>query len=135
MLQTVEIKKGLQVGFDDLVQSISRLNTAELTTFFEHLNRVIGSPKSPSPLGAEAVLLKQIKAIIPASVVRRFKELQTKRNNDTLSEKEQEEMLLITDFIEEKSAERVVLLASLAGIRQVSLPELVKQINLKDYHA
>ena len=134
-MQTVEIKKGLQVGIDDLVQGISRLNTAELTTFFEHLNRVIGGQKSPSPLGEETVLLKQIKAIIPASVIRRFKELQTKRNNNTLSEKEQEEMLLITDFIEEKSAERVALLAALAKIRHVSLPDLVKQINLKDFHA
>jgi hypothetical protein len=135
MMQTVEIKKGLQVGIDDLVLSISRLNTAELTTFFERLNRVIGGQKSLSPFGEEALLLKQIKAIIPASVIRRFKELQTKRNNNTISEKEQEEMVLITDFIEEKSAERVVLLAALAKIRQVSLPDLVKQINLKDYHA
>lgn len=134
-MQTVEIKKGLQVGIDDLVQGISRLNTAELTTFFEQLNRVIGGQKSPSPLGQEAVLLKQIKAIIPASVIRRLKELQTKRKGNTLSEKEQEEMLLITDFIEEKSAERVVLLAALAKIRQVSLPDLMKQINLKNYHA
>jgi hypothetical protein len=36
---------------------------------------------------------------------------------------------------EEKSAERVVLLATLAKIRQVSLPDLVKQINLKNYYA
>ena len=134
-MQTVEIKKGLQVGIEDLVQGISRLNTDELTSFFEHLNRVIGGQKSPTPLGEEAILLKQIKAIIPASVIRRLKELQTKRYDNTLSEKEQEEMLLITDFIEEKSAERVVLLAALAKIRQVSLPDLMKQINLKNYHA
>lgn len=134
-MQTVEIKKGLQVGIEDLVQGISRLNTAELTSFFEHLNRVIGGQKSPTPLGEEAILLKQIKAIIPASVIRRLKELQTKRYDNTLSEKEQEEMLLITDFIEEKSAERVVLLAALAKIRQVTLPDLMKQINLKNYHA
>ena len=38
-------------------------------------------------------------------------------------------------FIEEKSAERIALLAALAEIRQISLPELVKQIPLRDYHA
>lgn len=124
-MQTVEIKKGLQVGFDDLVQSVSRLNTAELTAFFEKLNHAIGGQKSP--LGEEAILLKQIKAIIPMSVIRRFKELQVKQHDNTISEKEAEEILVITDFIEEKSAERIELLAALSKIRQIPLSDLVKE--------
>ena len=134
-MQTVEIKKGLQIGFDDLVQSVSRLNTAELTAFFEKLNHVIGGQKSLPPFGEEAILLKQIKAIIPMSVIRRFKELQMKQHNNTISEKEEEEILVITDFIEEKSAERVELLAALAKIRQIPLSDLVKELQLKNYHA
>ena len=134
-MQTVEIKKGLQVRFDELIQSISRLNTAELTSFFEQLNNTLGNQKQPSPYGEEALLLKQIKEIIPTSLIRRFKELQTKQNNNTLSEKEQEEIILITDFIEEKSAERVTLLAVLAKIRKISITDLVKQLDLKNFHA
>ena len=134
-MQTIEITKGLQVGFDDLVKGISRLNTVELTSFFEQLNQVIGGQKPLPKPAEEAILLKKIKALIPASVIRRFKVLQAKRHNHTISEKEMEEILLITDFIEEKSAERIALLATLAEIRQISLPELVKQIPLKDYHA
>ncbi len=134
-MQTVEIKKGLQVGFDDLVQSVSRLNTAELTAFFEKLNHIIEGQKPLLPFGEEAILLKQIKAIIPMSVIRRFKELQVKQHDNTISEKEQEEILVITDFIEEKSAERVKLLAALAKIRQIPLPDLVKKLQLKNYHA
>jgi hypothetical protein len=123
-MQTIEIKKGLQVRFEDLVQGISRLNTVELTTFFDQLNQVISGQKSVAPFSEEAILLKQIKAIIPSSVVRRFKELQTKQHNNTISEKEYEEICMITDFIEEKSAERIVLLAALAKIRQIPLTEL-----------
>jgi hypothetical protein len=78
----------------------------------------------------EVILLKKIKAMIPLSVVKRFKELQTKQQNNTISEKEYAEIIVITDFIEEKSAERVALLAELAKIRQVPLIELVKQIPL-----
>ena len=69
------------------------------------------------------------------SVIRHFKELQTKQHNNTISKKEQEEMLLVTDFIEEKSAERVALLAALAKIRQVSITDLAKQLQLKNYRA
>ncbi len=134
-MQTVEIKKGLQVRFDDLIQGISRLNSAELAAFFEQLNRTISGQKSMPPLGEEAVLLKQIKSLIPASIIRRFKELQNKQYKNTISDKEKEEILLITDFIEEKSAERVALLARLATLRQVPLTELVKQFPLKNYHA
>ena len=134
-MQTVEIKKGLQVQFDDLIQGISRLNTTELTTFFEQLNRTISGQKPLPPIGEETVLFKKIKSLIPASVIRRFKELQNKQHNYIMSEKEQEEILLISDFIEEKSAERVALLAALAKIRQVPLTELVKLFPLKNYHA
>jgi hypothetical protein len=123
-MQTIEIKKGLQVRFEDLVQGISRLNTVELTTFFDQLNQVMGGQKSVASLNEEAILLKQIKDIIPSSVVRRFKELQTKQHNNTISEKEYEEIRMITDFIEEKSAERIVLLGALAKIRQIPLTEL-----------
>jgi hypothetical protein len=134
-MQTANINKGLQIGFDDLVQSVSRLNTSELTTFFERLNHTISGQKSLSSFGEEAILLKQIKTIIPASVIRRFKELQTKQCNHSISEKEQEEILAITDFIEDKSAERIVLLAALAKIRQMPLTDLVNQLQLKNYHA
>jgi hypothetical protein len=131
-MQTVNIKK---IGFEDLVHNVSRLNTTELTNFFERLNHAISGQKPPSNFVEEAILLKQIKAIIPASVVRRFKELQSKQQAQAISEKEREEILAITDFIEDKSAERVTLLAALAKIRQIPLTELVKELQLKNYHA
>ena len=134
-MQAVNIKKGLHIGFDDLVQSVSRLNTTELTTFFEKLNHTLSGQQSLSSFGEEAILLTQIKAIIPASVIRRFKELQAKEYNGSITDKEREEILTITDFIEEKSAERVVLLGELAKIRQMPLTTLVKQLQLKNYHA
>lgn len=123
------------IKINDLVKNVSKLNTADLTTFFEQLNQVIVGQKSVLPLGEEAVLLKKIKEIIPTTIVVRFKELQKKQHNHTITQKEQAEILLITDFIEEKSAERVVLLAALAKIRQVPLPMLAKQMRLKSYHA
>lgn len=134
-MQTVNIKQSSQTRFEDLVQRVSRLNSTELRAFFEQLNLKISGQNSPTPIGEEAILLKQIKAIIPNSVVKRFKELQTKQHNNALSEKEHEEMGIIIDFIEEKSAERVPLLAALAKIRQIPLTELVKQLPLKNYHA
>jgi hypothetical protein len=129
------IEKGIQNKFDDLVQRVSLLNNTDLMFFFEQLNAKISGNKVFSTESQEVILLKQIKTIIPVSVVRRFKTLQAKQHNNSISEKEHEEILLITNFIEEKSAERVELLADLAKIRQISLTELLKQLPLKAYHA
>jgi hypothetical protein len=134
-MQAIKLNNGLQIRFEDLVQSVSKLNTSEMSIFFEQLTQVIGGQKNLAPQTEEVILLKKIKAMIPLSVIKRFKELQTKQQNNTISEKEYTEIILITDFIEEKSAERVTLLAELAKIRQISLTELVRQIPLKEYHA
>jgi hypothetical protein len=123
------------IKIDDLVQNVSKLNITDLTIFFDQLNQTIIGQKTLLPLGEEAILLKRIKQIIPATIIRRFKVLQKKQYNHTITQKEQAEILIITDFIEEKSAERVILLAKLANIRQVSLPVLAKQMRLKSYHA
>jgi hypothetical protein len=80
-------------------------------------------------------LLTDIRTIVPAAVVRRFRQLRLKQQNGTLVTKEQEEMQLLADILEEKSAERVLLLGELASLRKVTLQELRKQIRLQDFYA
>jgi hypothetical protein len=72
--------------------------------------------------------------MIPRSIVRRFKELQQKQHVQPLSMPEETEILVLIDFIEQKSAERVYLLGVLAKLRQIHVSELVKQLNLKKNH-
>ena len=129
-METVEIKNGFKVGFDELIQSLTRLNALELNTF---LNRLHQATAQPSSSQEEKMLLTQIKDIIPPSIVRRFKELQIKQHNNTITEKESSEIVLLTDFIEEKSAERVALLGRLAQIQGVAITDLAKQLRLKNH--
>ena len=129
-METVEIKNGFKISFDELIQSVTRLNALELNIF---LNRLHQATAQQSPAQEEKMLLTQIKDIIPASIVRRFKELQIKQQNNTISEKESSEIVLLTDFIEEKSAERVALLGRLAQIQGVPVTDLAKQLLLKNH--
>jgi len=66
----------------------------------------------------EKELLQLIKEIIPASTVRRYRQLNRKQQADTLSEREREEMLMLTDFMESKSAERLYLMGELAQMKR-----------------
>lgn len=129
-METVEIKNGFKVSFDELIQSVTRLNALELNTF---LNRLHQATAQQSPTQEEKMLLTQIKDIIPASIVRRFKELQIKQHNSTITEKESSEIVLLTDFIEEKSAERVALLGRLAQIQGVPITDLAKQLRFRTH--
>ena len=129
-METVEIKNGFKISFDELIQSVTRLNALELNTF---LNRLHQATAQQSPAQEEKILLTQIKNIIPPSIIRRFKELQIKQHNDTITEKESSEIVLLTDFIEEKSAERVALLGRLAQIQGVAITDLAKQLRLKNH--
>ena len=90
-------------------------------------NQVLTRRNRPKPEDIEAQLHQKIIETVPASVVRRYKQLRAKSEQKQVSEKEHEEMLLLTDFLEEKNAERVLLMADLAKIQQVTLPELAKK--------
>jgi hypothetical protein len=117
-MQTIEVKKGLKIELDDLIMGLSRLDVQELTTFFEKLNQHISlGEQALTRQRQEILLLKEIKAMIPASVVRRFKVLQKKQHFHPLSQLEQAEMFVLIDFLENKSAERVYLLSTLAKVR------------------
>ena len=131
-METIEMKNGFKVGFDELIQSVARLNAFELNNFLNRLNQATAHQQSTQE---EKKLLKDIKEIVPASVVRRFKQLQTKQHNNTITEKEASEILLLTDFIEEKSAERVVLLSLLAKIQGIAITDLAKQLRLRQNYA
>jgi len=75
--------------------------------------------------------LQKIKEVVPPSVVHRYRQLHKKQQLATITPKESKEMLLRTDFMEEKSSERVMLLGALAKIRKTNISELAEQLG---YH-
>ncbi len=133
-MASIQIRSGIKIGFDELVIGMSQLPSHELTQLLELLQQTISGKQQLTPIEQEIVLLRQIRGMIPATKVRRLKALQKKQHEQTLSALKQEEMRLISDFIEQKSAERIALLSQLAALRQITIRELVKQLNLKTFY-
>ncbi len=117
-----------------LAKSFSKLSASELNFFFDELNKNIVAVKEITAKQKEAYLLKQIKEKIPASLIQRYKKLDAKFQNGTITEKERVEILQITDSIELRSAERIPLLEALSELKQIPLMDLIKQLNLKNFH-
>ena len=78
-MQTIVLKKGFEVGLDDLAQRLSQLDTLELTSFFVSLNEKIMGHPQVSRLSQESILLRKIKQVIPASVLRQYRNLRCAR--------------------------------------------------------
>lgn len=134
-MQNIEIRKGVKVGFDDLVNSVSRMDTADLKKMLEQINKVLSLRSNQQAGEREAQLLQQIRDAIPASVIRQYRQLYKKQQSGFITVKEREEILLLTDFMERKSAERVMLLGALAEIRKTTITELAKQLRIQDFNA
>jgi uncharacterized protein YnzC (UPF0291/DUF896 family) len=130
-MQTIVIKKGLEVGLEDLAQRLSQLDTLELTAFFVQLNeKILGHPQV-NRLSQESILLRKIKHLIPASILRQYRNLRKKAKEQGVSETEKQELLLLSDFIEEKTVEKINLLAELARLKQVPLHMVFQQFTIQ----
>jgi hypothetical protein len=126
-MQTIEVRKGVK----ELAKKVAILDIQDLTTFFEQLNAHISGYPTLLYQNEEAILLKKLKTVMPRTILRRYRVLRSKELEDGISEKERQEMILLSDMMETKSLERVHLLAALARLRQISLAELVKQYPIR----
>lgn len=126
-MPTIEVRKSAKA----LAQQVAGLDMQNLTIFFEQLNaQMSGYPKIQQQY-EEAILLKKLKTVMPRTIIRRYRALRSKELEQGISEKERQEMILLSDMMEAKSLERIHLLAALAKIRQMSLAELVKQYPIR----
>lgn len=129
-MTNVEIR---QMGFEDILNRIEQLDKPALLKFADVVNGLISKK---SQVGQrEAQLLKKIKSQIPATMKRRQKELYAKMQNNMLSLPEKDELILLNTMIEEKTAERIVLMGELAQLRHISIEQLNHQLSPESSYA
>ena len=79
----------------------------------------------------ETELLLKINQSLSAYVQQRFNELVVKRQAETLTPEEHQELLQLTDQIEKSDAKRVQYLTELARLRGTSLTALMKDLGIR----
>ena len=78
----------------------------------------------------ESRLLLQINKGFTKAWWDHFHELVTKRQEGTLSTEEHQELILLTDQLERREAKRLQALVKLAGLRKMSLSDLMTSLDL-----
>ncbi|MBI5914317.1 MAG: hypothetical protein HY842_03005 [Bacteroidetes bacterium] len=123
-MQSIEVAKGVEIGFSDLVKSLRKLDTGSLEKLAGEIGKVVALRKQPTKAEREAQLVKEIKKKIPASILKYEKSLMTKLHNDTITKKEKEDLGVTINYLENLAAERLALLAELAKLRNESFDKV-----------
>src|SRR5262245_25191974 len=114
----------IRLTSDELLLAVRRLPSSDLEQFVSQVLVVQAQRKAPSLPQAEAELLLKINRGLPADVQSRYISLIEKRQAVTLSPEEHEELLRLTEQVEQFEVQRLTALADLARLRQVPLNQL-----------
>lgn len=123
----------IEIAADQLLEAARQLPPPELNQLVDRLLAWRGQLQNIAPRlsAAETELLLKINQGFPPAQQQRYDELLEKRDARTLTPEEYQELLALTDQVEAFNVERVQALADLARLRQVSLPEVMRQLGLE----
>ncbi len=127
LMTTLEIKSKLPL--DDLLESLKQLGPDELGAVASTAVRLRANRRANVLPENEAVLFQQINRTLTPAEQKRVDTLIAKRQEETLTEAELAELVMLSDLIEEIQVERLAALIELAAIRDVSLDDLKQSLN------
>ena len=117
-VSTLQIKT--ELPFDELLNAVEQLNLPDLEQLISHIFTLQARRKAPSLSKDESELLLKINQGLPLNIQNRFDELVAKRQAETLTSDEHQELLDLTNRIEKSDARRVGYMAKLAKFRYIS---------------
>ena len=119
-----------KLSTDTLLQAAANLNSQELENFVNQAILVRAKRRASNIRKQEAELLLEINRGLPPESQKRFDELAEKLGTENMTFKEREEFLTLTDQIEKQDAKRIGLLGKLAEIRQISIDDLMRELQI-----
>jgi hypothetical protein len=127
-MSTVEL--GVRLSTNELLRAIDRLDTADLNAFVDAALALRARRHAPVLRQTEAQILQAINQGLSSAEQTRYTELIRKRQDETLTPVENQELGQITARVEALNVKRLELLAELAQWRGVSLPQLMTELGL-----
>lgn len=129
-MPVVQVEANLSV--DQLIKAVEQLSPPELDEFVPRVMALRSRHSIASLPKAEADLLLKVNEDLSPAVRQRYADLIAKRQSETLSDQEYDELLQLTRQVEAFQARRVGYLAELARIRKVSLSELINSLGIRE---
>ena len=128
-MPTIQIKA--QLSFDELLKMVEQFSSPELEQFIFRVFALHVQRKVPQLPNREFELLFKANQNMPDDIQIRYDELIAKRQVETLTTDEYQQLLQLTEQIEQFEAIRIETMAELAQLRQTSLTHLMKELNIQ----
>ena len=120
----------IHIETEQLLHAALQLPRAELEQFVTRL-LVLSIPQdTPRLAQAESELLLKINQGLPPATQQKLDALIAKRQMQTLTPEEHQELIQLTEDIEKSDAERLRYLLELAALRNLSLDELTRHLGI-----
>lgn len=116
---------------NQIYQSVSSLGLSELDQVIKRLIGLRRQRLTTVLSETESDLLRKINSLAPAEIQMRFDHLLEKRKKETLTDNEYEELLELTKYTENLNVQRLEYILELAKLRNITLDELILQLELK----
>jgi len=127
----VQVTSQIEIDLDEVLKGVAQLEPNELEQVVNQLIALQARQRAASLSTTETDLLQQINQGVPPTVHTRYKELNAKLHEETITPAEHEELLQLVDQIEQAAAERLRRLITLAQLRQVSVDTLMDQLGIR----
>ncbi len=120
-----------QTTVDDLLKVVGQLNLTELEKFVSHVLHLQAQRRAISLPNEQAKLLLKINRKFPINWDMRYKALQTKLLAESLTLKEEAELVDLITKREKWQAQRLEALAKLATLRNTTLRGVMNQLGIE----
>jgi hypothetical protein len=120
-----------QLSGEELLKAVGQLNSSEMDTFIRQVLALHARRQAPALPQEEAELLVKINQGPPKDRQRRYDELISRRRAETLTPEEYDELLQMTEQMEQWEVQRMEALTTLAHLRRIPLTELMDNLGIR----
>jgi hypothetical protein len=120
-----------QISMDELLNGVAKLDIPDLEQLISELLTLRARRVAPSLSKEESRLLEKINQGLPPDLQQRYDELTARRQAETMTPAEHQELLALIDRIERADAERVQALTELAQRRGISVARLMAELGIR----
>ena len=119
-----------------LKQAANQLGLSPDSNIVQVLQQELESRLTPARLSTEQTeLLQRINECLSTAEWERYRFLLAQRDAENLNDREQAELISLSDKLEEANVRRMEAVAQLALLRRVTVPELMSTLGLIPAHA
>ena len=116
---------------NELQNMVKQFNSSDLEKFALFVYQIHAQRKAPSLPHHESKLVMRINQKLPSDIQVAYDNLIAKRQTETLNSKEYQELLDLTEKVEQFEAKRIEAMTELGGLRQISLTQLINDLDIK----